>query len=133
MNKHGKWFISGVMVLVGALLIPAAGYSKEITVDFGETRSVTVINATAKGTTGNELKLVGQLSRPHKVLLAGHLHAYAYTSHGEKVSDSKHRVSGLKSKKGGVMRVPFRISIANTTGEIDRVYLEYHSAGHSEI
>ena len=133
MNRNCKRILDVVALLVVVLSIPDIGYAKEMTVEFGDTRSVTVTNARVKDTTGNELTLTGELSRPHRVLLAGHLHAYTYMKDGEMVSDSKHRVSGLNSKKRGIMRVPFRISISKSSNAINRVYLEYHAPGHPEI
>lgn len=122
-----------VVAAAALCLAPATGYAKEISIDFGRTHSTTVTEARILDVSDDELKLFGQLDRPHPLPMAGHLHAYAYGESGELVSDSKHRVVGLSSQRGGKMIVPFTVSINGATGEIDRVFLEYHAPGHAEI
>jgi len=121
------------MLLTATLFIPATGYSSDIGVEFGRTHSVRVTEARIIDQSETQLELAGQVSRPHRLPMAGHLHAYTYVKNGDLVSDSKHRVLGLNSKRGGLMRVPFRISIKDVAENIDRVFLEYHSPGHAEI
>ena len=122
-----------VFLLMVAMFVPVTGYSDDIDVEFGRTHSVTVAKAKIVDQSGSELELAGQLNRPHRLPMAGHLHTYVYVKNGNLVSDSKHRVLGLNSQRGGSMRVPFRVSIKDVANEIDRVYLEYHNPWHVEI
>ena len=124
------------MLLMATLSIPATVYSSDIGVEFGRTHSVRVTEARIIDQSETQLVLAGHLKRPHRLLMAGHIHAYAYQGNGDLITDSKHRVLGLlglKSKRRGLMRVPFRISIKAVAENVDRVFLEYHSPGHAEI
>jgi len=121
------------VLLVAILLAPILSYSADVAIDFGRSNSVTVATANVVDQSDNALELAGQLYRPHRLPMVGHLHAYAYVKNGDLVSDSKHRVLGLNSQRGGSMRVPFRISIKDVAENLDRVFLEYHSPGHAEI
>lgn len=133
MKKTIDKIITVLVLLMAALFIPATVYSGDIVVEIERTHSVTVTKAKIVDLSENQLDLAGQLYRPHRLPMAGHLHAYAYMKNENLISDSKHRVPGLNSQRGGSMRVPFRISIKDVANEIDRVYLEYHSPGYSEL
>jgi hypothetical protein len=111
---------------------PAIGNTADIAIDFGSSSSVIVKKASIVDQSDQTLTLAGQLYRPHRLPMVGHLHVYAYLENGDLVSDSKHRVLGLNSQRHGSMRIPFRVSIESATNEIDRLFLEYHSPGHSE-
>ncbi len=133
MIKNTAKILCIFMLLMATLSIPATGYSSDIGVEFGKTHSVRVTEARIIEQSETQVELAGQLNRPHPLPMVGHLHAYAYQGNGDLVTDSKHRVLGLNSKRGGSMRVPFRISIKAVTENVDRVFLEYHSPGHAEI
>lgn len=129
-----KMRIFNAFVLFTAVTFaPTIGHSADIAIDFGRGHSVTVTKASVIDQSDHALQLAGQLYRPHRLPLAGHLHAYAYLTNGDLVADSKHQVLGLNSQRGGSMRLPFRISMKDVAENIDRVYLEYHSPGHSEL
>jgi hypothetical protein len=81
---------------------------------------------------GPNLKVTGQLHRPHKLLMSGHLHAFNYSKDGLLLAESKHQVPGLNSKRNGMMRIPFNIRIENAPIAAARVILKYHTAGHDE-
>jgi len=129
-----KMRLFNTFVLFTAVMFdPTIGHSADIGIDFGRSHSVTVTKASVIDQPDHALKLAGQLYRPHRLPMAGHLHAYAYLKNGKLSSDSKHRVMGLNSQRGGSMRFPFRILIKDVAENVDRVYLEYHSPGHAEI
>jgi len=122
-----------IVLLAVVVLFTTIGHSADIPIDFERSFSVTVKKAKVVDQSEHTLVLAGQLHRPHRLAMNGHLHAYAFLENGDLVSESKHRVLGLNSQRGGSMRVPFRISIKKGANEIDRVSLVYHNPGHSEI
>lgn len=127
-----KRMFNVVVLFTAVMFASTIGHAADIAIDSGRSHSVTVKKASVIDQSDRTLRLAGQLYRPHRLPMVGHLHAYAYLKNGDLVSDSKHRVLGLNSQRGGSMRVPFRISIKNVADETDRIYLEYHSPGHSE-
>lgn len=136
--KLERELLVAVFLLVAALVTTPC-LASTIKVDFEKqkgvsvtTSSVTVIMAEAVGE-GGVLRITGQLKRPHRLPMAGHLHAYSHSTNNDLIAGSQHRVPGLNSQRRGLMRVPFKISIKDFPAEINKVYLEYHSPGHSEI
>jgi hypothetical protein len=127
-RKHS----STVILLVMLLAVPVIGNSKEVSIDFARTSSVSVVKAEIIDNSDQELVIAGQLNRPHRLPMAGHLHAFSYLTNGDLITESKHRILGLNSKRKGFMQVPFKISIEEALEETDRIFLEYHSPGHSE-
>lgn len=118
-----------------ALLIAFVGtavFAGEISVDFASPYSVSVIQAKISEAPNQALRIIGQLKRPHRISMAGHLHAYIYSVNGDLVAESKHRVAGLNSKRGGMMRVSFNVLHEAAPTETSRAFLEYHSPGHQE-
>jgi hypothetical protein len=81
---------------------------------------------------GADFRITGQLQRPHKLLMSGHLHAFNYSEAGLLLADSKHQIPGLSSKRKGMLRIPFNIRIENVPAETAKVILKYHTAGHNE-
>jgi len=132
-KKDTVKLINVTALLMVTWFMPAPGHSGDIDLLFGRTHSVTVAKARIVAQSEKRFVLAGQLYRPHRLPMAGHLHVYAYLKDGDLVSDSRHRVLGLNSQRGGSMRVPFRVSIPAVAETIDRVYLEYHSPGSSEL
>lgn len=127
-NKIANVFV----LLMVVLFVPTTGFAGDINVEFGHAGSVKVTKARITSQSESQLKLVGQLYRPHRLPMAGHLHAYTYLKNGDLASDSKHRVPGLTSQRKGSMRLPFNVSIKGVFDKVDRIFLEYHSPGHSE-
>jgi hypothetical protein len=129
------------MVIVGillvAFLVAIPCFASEVEVVFAEQKrislsaiSVTVVKAKSVSDDGG-LRITGQLNRPHRLLLAGHLHAYTYTASNDLIVNSKYRVPGLNSQRKGVMRIPFNLLLKDASGA-SKVRLEYHSSGHQE-
>ena len=81
---------------------------------------------------GADFRITGQLQRPHKLLMSGHLHAFNYSENGLLLAESKHRVPSLNSRRKGMMRIPFNIRIENVPAETAKVILKYHTAGHDD-
>jgi hypothetical protein len=129
------------VLIVGALLLaflsamPCLASDVEVVFDGQKgislsASSVTVVKAEPVSDGGN-LRITGLLKRPHRLAIAGHLHAYTYTANNELIADTRHRVSGLNSQREGMMRVPFHILLEDASGA-SKVRLEYHSLGHQE-
>ena len=131
--KKGLIGLLCVVVVQAALFVtPDKGHSEGIIVEMERTASVSVSRAEVVKSSNDMLKIKGELFRPHRLTMAGHLHAYVYAADGSLVSDSQHRLSGLNSQRGGAMRLPFGISIEKVPEEVDRVLLVYHSPGQKK-
>jgi hypothetical protein len=112
--------------------VPEIGNSKVVSINFARTTSVSVAKAEIIDISNQKLVIAGQLNRPHRLPMAGHLHSFSYSTNGDLITESKHRILGLNSKRKGLMQVPFKISIEEVLEETDRIFLEYHGPGHSE-
>lgn len=131
MQKDTLRLLKTVVLLTAISVAPAPGHATELALDFAGTGSVAVTKVRA-ARSDHELQLVGQVCRPHRLPMTGHLHAYVYGSDGDLVADSQHRIAGLNSRRGGSLRLPFRISLKEGADEADRVFLEYHGPGRPE-
>lgn len=128
MNKKTQRFL----VLIIASLLPATGFSKELPVMFGKSKTVSVVQAEAREIPGSRIDVSGVLNRRHRLPMAGHLHLYGYSAKGDLIAESQHRVLKLNSQRGGAMLIPFRFSVENNYGATVELALEYHSPGYSE-
>jgi len=131
--ENGLLAFGGLLV---ASLMTTSGVASGVEVVFdkqiGATLSANAV-IVAKAELVNDdgtLRITGRLRRPHRLAMAGHLHAYAYTEN-TLIADSKHRVPGLNSQRKGEMRILFNILLKDTSGA-SKVHLEYHSPGHQE-
>ncbi len=132
MSISYKRYLCAVVLLSLLFVVPGNSYSKIVSVGFARTSSVTVVKANISDISEQTLSITGLLKRYHSSPMVGHLHAYGYSDNGRLIAESKHRVTGLNSKRRGHMRVPFKISIEEAQQETSRVFLEYHLPGHSE-
>ena len=132
MSTFYSKYSSTVVLLVMLLAVPAIGNSKEVSIDFARTPSVSVVKAEIIYISDQELVIAGKLNRSHRWPTRGHLHVYSYSDTGELISEIKQRMRHRKSKKRGYTRINFKISIADALEETNRIFLEYHGPGHSE-
>lgn len=133
-----KGLLVGNMLLVGLFFASAPCFATNIEVVFKDVQgvplagnSVKIIRATAVKD-GEVLRIKGRLKRLHRLRMSGHLHAYIYSENGQILSDSKHRVLGLNSKRKGLRSTSFNLLIGDFPTETKEVFLEYHRSGHQE-
>ncbi len=127
--------VVGILLMASLVTTPCLASAVEVIFETPNglvlsSTSVTVVKAEPVNDEGS-LRITGQLKRPHRLPMAGHLHAYTYTENNDLITESRHRVPGLNSQRKGMMRVPFNIFLENTSG-VAKVRLEYHNPGHQE-
>lgn len=128
-----KKYIFYIVISCSLLVVLAdTVLAKDVSVYFAELGSVAVIQAKIIETPNQELRITGQLKRPHRIPMTGHLHTYIYSDKGDLLADSKHRVLGLNSKRKGMMRVSFNILVEAVPTDASKAFLEYHDPGHKE-
>ena len=123
---------SKIVITTFIVLLPLSCFAKGIDIDFVRSGSTSITRADISETSSEQLSISGQLKRLHATPVSGHLHSYTYSNGGELLTESKHKVLGLRSKRGGMQLIPFNISIKNPGQETARVSLEYHHPGHQE-
>jgi len=133
MQGATKYVVFIGMILIVSGLFAGGAFAREIEVSVGPTVSVSVERAAAVEAAGPGLMISGQLKRLHRVPMVGHLHAYGFTETSELVEQVTHRVAGLNSQRGGEIRIPFRVSMENSSAAISRILLEYHGPVSCEI
>ena len=121
-----------LIVLALSIFLVASVYASELSVEFERTPAVSIDNARIVESSAQSIRLAGQLKRPYKLAMPGHVHVYMYSDSGEVIADSKHKVSGLNSARKGMLRVPFNISIEMDIVDMTKAFLVYHTPGHSE-
>ncbi|MDT8443442.1 MAG: hypothetical protein RQ722_04060 [Desulfuromonadales bacterium] len=135
MKFENGLLVVGVLLMASLVTTPCLASAVEVVFETPNglvlsSTSVTVVKAEPVNDEGS-LRITGQLKRPHRLPMAGHLHAFTYTVDNDLITDSRHRVLSLNSQRKGLMRVPFNILLENNTGA-SKVRLEFHNPGHQE-
>jgi len=132
--EHGL-LVVGPLLMAFLVTTPSLASAAEVVFETPDglvlsSASVTVVKAQAVNDDGS-LRITGQLKRPHRLPMAGHLHAFTYTADNDLITESRHRVPGLNAQRKGMMRVPFNLLLEDNS-EASKVRLEYHNPGHQE-
>lgn len=131
-NNINRWLVRAGFLIASISLLSGFAYAKDLQVVTGKPGSVSFVKAEVVRLSGGEIVVGGLLNRAHRLPMTGHIHAYSITKSGELIGQSKHRVAGLNSQRGGSMRIPFKISIENSYEETRKILLEYHAPGHTK-
>ena len=126
-----RYFLT-CMLMVVVTLVPGFVMATELTLTTGRSFPVRFISAEAKQSSSSEIAISGLIYRPRKMTMTGHVHVYRYAEGGHMISQSKHRIPRLNSRRGGSMRIPFLVSIKTVSEESGQIRLEYHKSCYSE-
>ena len=129
-----------VIIATFLFLFPLGCFANEIIIDYSNSGagsitsggSVSITRAEIIEVSPSLLTIAGQLKRMHATPTSGHLHSYTYSDKEELLADSKHKVLGLRSQRGGMQRIPFNLRIENPNQEVSRILCEYHRPGYKE-
>ena len=140
MNNIHNSLKTRVIITILIFLFPLGCFANEIVIDYSNSGSVpitrsgsvSIMRADIIEISPLSLTIAGQLKRMHATPTSGHLHSYTYSDKEELLADSKHKVLGLRSQRGGVQRIPFSLRIENPNQEVSRILFEYHRSGYKE-